>query len=322
MQVGVIKELWRFPVKSLGGEQVGALEYERRGAVGDRLWAIRDLETGTLTSAKKLPSLLLLSARFAEEPRPGEAPARVPPVVIGFPDGSEARSDDPAIDGKLSLHAKRKLRLVPLAPARDRKHYRKDPPTESELRELFGLGPDDPLPDLSMLPLGLLTELSFYATPRGTYFDCYPVHVLTTASLEALRALAPESDFDVRRFRPNLLVATEARDTLTENDWCGGLLHAGSFDARIESQTVRCSMPSRTQPDLPADPRIAKTIAHHAERCLGVYASVAKPGRVAVGDAVDVELPSRSLLRELGRAGQRSGKRVLLDAVAKLLPKA
>lgn len=320
MQVGTIKELWRYPVKSLGGERVTTLELERRGAVGDRLWAVRDEESGTLTGAKKLPALMLLSARFCEEPRAGDAPARVPPVSLRFANGSEARSDDPSVHDQLSEHVKRRVRLVPLAPARDKQHYRVRQATTSELRQIFDLGPDDPPPDLSMLPLRLLAELSQFATPRGTYFDCYPLHVLTTASLEAMHAVAPESDFDVRRFRPNLLVATDARDTLTENAWCGGELDAGSFRARIEAPTPRCSMPSRAQIELGADPRVMKTIAAHAERCLGVYANIVKPGRVRVGEGVDVELRPRSLVGALGREGKTRGKRLLLQAIAKLLP--
>jgi uncharacterized protein YcbX len=288
--------------------------------VGDRSWAIRDEESGALTGAKKLPSLMHLEARFVEEPRAGEAPERVRPVVVRFPDGSEAASGSSEVHDRLSDHVKRRVRLVPLAPVRDRAHYRARQASESELRQIFELAPGEPLPDLSMLPLALLAELALYATPRGTHFDCFPLHVLTTASVEALRALAPGSDFDVRRFRPNLLLETDARDTLTELAWCGGTLDAGSFRARIETPTPRCSMPSRSQPGLAADPRIMKTIAAHAERCLGVYASIAKPGRVQVGDRVDITLPSRSLVGSLGRAGRTASKRLLLRTIAKLLP--
>ena len=68
------------------------------------------------------------------------------------------------------------------------------------MRTIFGLGPDDPLPDLSMFPIRKLAEISRYATPIGSYVDAYPVHLLTTRSLESMSAVAPGSDFDVRRF--------------------------------------------------------------------------------------------------------------------------
>lgn len=321
MEVGRIEELWRYPVKSLAGERVPVLDLERRGALGDRLWAVRDEEAGALTSAKKLPALLMLGARFVREPLPGEAPDSVPHVTIRFPDGSELRSDDAQLDARLSAHVGRRVRLVPLAPAREAAHYRARPINARELRQIFGLGDDEPLPDFSMLPLGMLVELGRFATPRGSYFDCYPLHILTTDSLRSMQELSPQSDFDVRRFRPNLLIATDAGLQQPEGAWCGGSLRTGSARLGVEAPTVRCSMPSRNQPGMPADPTVMKTIARHAERCFGAYASIAKAGRVQVGDRVELELPSHARLHELARASRTRARRILLAAAARLLPK-
>ncbi|MEB2310859.1 MAG: MOSC N-terminal beta barrel domain-containing protein [Sorangiineae bacterium] len=320
-RVGTIKELWRFPVKSLGGERRRELELERRGAVGDRLWAVRDLERGELTSAKKLPRLMLIEARYLEEPRAGEAPRRVPPVELRFPDGRHVRSGDADLDRHLSDFVGRRVALTSLAPARDGAHYHANQANQRSLRELFGVAPSESLPDLSTLPLALLAELSFSATPRGTYFDAFPLHVLTTASLAAMRALAPACEFDVRRFRPNLLIETPGRAEPVELGWCGGSLEAGTLRASVVTPTVRCAMPTRPQPGLAAEPRIIKTIAAHAERCLGVYARVARPGRVALGDSVEVVPPSDALAARLARAAWRRGKRRLVQGLTALLPR-
>jgi hypothetical protein len=85
MRIGSVHEIWRFPVKSMGGEQVPSTTIGARGVHGDRLWAIRDLDKNVLTSAKRIPKLLLLSARYLEEPAADVGPGSIPPVEIAFP---------------------------------------------------------------------------------------------------------------------------------------------------------------------------------------------------------------------------------------------
>jgi hypothetical protein len=86
----VLEQVWRFPVKSLGGEEVHSSRAAARGLLGDRLWAVRDAD-GKLGSGKdsrrfrRLVGLLGLTSRYPAEPRPAEI---VPPVLRG-PDGSE-----------------------------------------------------------------------------------------------------------------------------------------------------------------------------------------------------------------------------------------
>lgn len=179
------------------------------------------------------------------------------------------------------------MSLSALPPAGDRDHFRAPgPATPKDLRETFGLSADEPLPDLSSLPLSKLLELNKYATAVGTYFDAYPIHVLTTASLTALRSASPGIDFDVRRFRPNVLVATDETERLVENDWPGGTLQTGDLLLRLQARTIRCVMPSRAQPGLKAEPGVSKAVAAHADRHLGAYADVASPAVVKVGHFV------------------------------------
>src|SRR5690606_26670808 len=130
--------------------------------------------------------------------------------IIGFPDGTEVSSSDPAVHGTLSSYLDRDVELRPLPPLEDRDQYRGPMLTKADMRVVLGLDADEPIPDLSMFPLRKLAEISRYATPVGTYADIYPLHVITDASLRTFVNLAPDSDFDVRRFRPSVLVETDS----------------------------------------------------------------------------------------------------------------
>src|SRR5881409_2222896 len=191
--VGRVSELWRYPVKSMGGERRERYQLGPRGIVGDRGWAVRDEAAGEIRGAKKLPALLLLGARYLEEP----AADHVPPAEFTFPDGVKVRTDAPEAGARLTALLGRRVTLWPLRPPEDRAHYRRGlpdkPDFDAELRDIFGRLPDEPLPDLSVFP----QELFEYTSLPGTYFDALPVHLLTTASLRALARGNGSSSFDV-----------------------------------------------------------------------------------------------------------------------------
>ena len=131
-------------------------------------------------------------------------------------------------------------------------------------------------------------ELFEYTSPLGTYFDALPIHLLTTASLRALGRENPAAAFDPRRFRPNFLIEPASEtDALVEVAWCGEALRLGGATVKVEMGTPRCSMTTQPQGDLPKDPTVLRTIVRHADQNVGVYASVLRPGRVGVGDAVE-----------------------------------
>jgi uncharacterized protein YcbX len=288
-----IAELWRYPVKSMGGTPVDAVTVDDRGVHADRLWAVRDLDLGAVTTGRRLPMLLGCTARFAEEPRADAGPGRVTEVVVTFPDGEELRSDDPAIHARLSALTKKHVQLVPLPPREDRAAYRGVFANQADLRRQFDIPEGDPLPDLSMFPVRRLAELARYATPVGTFADAYPLHVLTRASLDLMAREAPQATFDVRRFRPSIVVDTGEAPGLVEFGWCGGTLTSADGVAFApEIPTIRCSMPTRTQPGLAAEPDVIRTVSKHADRCLGVYADVVSGGRLAVGDELRYEPPA------------------------------
>lgn len=283
--VGRVSEVWRYPVKSMGGERLERAQVGRRGVVGDRGWALRDEKAGEIRGAKKLPETLRCSARYLSEPAAGG----VPPAEITLPDGTRLRSDDPAAAARLSDLLGRPVTLWPLQPEEAKDHYRRarpdNPDMLTELREIFGRTADEPLPDLSVFP----PEIMEFTSPLGTYFDAFPLHLLTTASLAAMAERTPGARFDVRRFRPNFLVEPNpGLSGLVENDWCGQTLRLGQARIKIEIPCVRCLMPTLPQGDLPKDPAVLRTIVRDAGQNLGVYATVVTAGAVTVGDRVEI----------------------------------
>lgn len=286
MVVGRVKDIWRYPVKSMGGERLERCTLGRRGIPGDRGWAVRDEKAAEIRGAKKLPQLLLCAARYLEEPDE----RRVPPAEITFPDGARARSDRPEAAERLGTLLGRSVTLWPLRPSEDAAHYRRGlpdkPDLEAELRDIFGRLPDEPLPDLSVFP----QELFEFTSIPGTYFDALPVHVLTTATLRALAHANGSSRFDVRRFRPNFLIEPEAdaTDGFVENGWAGRPLRIGAATVEVQMPTARCVMTTLPQGDLPKDPAVLRTIVRDAQQNVGMYASVTAAGRIAVGDRVEI----------------------------------
>jgi uncharacterized protein len=282
--IGRVSEVWRYPVKSMGGEQLGQCLLGARGVVGDRGWALRDEQAGEIRGAKKLPDLLRCAARYLSEP----SEDTVPPAEITLPDGSRLRSDDTTAARRLSDVLGRRVTLWPVQPASATEHYRRAAPDNpdmlAELRAIFGRTPDEPLPDLSVFP----AEIMEYTSPLGTYFDAFPLHLLTTASLAALGARNSSAHFDVRRFRPNVLLDTGAAVGLVETEWAGKVLRIGAARLKIQVACTRCVMTTLPQGDLEKDPSVLRTIVRDAAQNLGVYATIDSPGRVAVGDAVEL----------------------------------
>lgn len=281
-----IAELWRYPVKSMGGERLDTATIDARGVHADRLWAVRDLELKAVTTARRLPMLLGCTARFVADPPPDAGPGVVAEVIVTFPDGAERSSSDPEVHELLSALTGRRVELTPLPPVGDRAAYRGPLATKNDVRRQFDIPDDEPLPDLTMFPVRKLAELARYATPVGTFADVYPLHVLTRASLAAMAEQAPGATFDPRRFRPSILLETDDAPGLVENGWLGGTLTSGTVVVRPEIPTIRCSMPARTQPGLEAEPDVVRTVRRQADGCLGVYAEVVEGGVLSVGDPV------------------------------------
>lgn len=287
--VGHVREIWRYPVKSMAGEQLQEAALGPGGIAGDRGWAVRDEQAGEIRGAKQLPKLLLCRARYLNEPTDGS----IPDVAITLPDGTEVATADGEASRCLSDFLERPVTLWPLQPAEAADHYRRAEALadETSLREFLSRETGEPLPDLAAMPADLLEEVVEYASPRGTYFDLSPLHLLTTASVEQLSALNADAVVDVRRFRPNLYVESTNGPGFVEIDWCGRRLRIGDLALDCEMPCVRCGMTAAAQPELPKDHSILRTIVREADQNMGVYGTPAGEGRVRVGDAVELAAP-------------------------------
>lgn len=285
--IGSVDAIWRYPAKSMMGEQLDEVALHERGVLGDRGWAARDEVRGGIRGAKKIGSLMTLSARYAHAPTPAE---EVPPLVVTLPDGTEVRSGDDGFDAAVSKALDHEVTLWPLQPAEDTGHYARGAPDTddvmAELRGIFGRTEDEPLPDLSGMP----EEIFFYESPLGTYYDVFPIHLITTASLRSLQRLLPDANVDVRRFRPNLVLAVDddPDEPFPEQGWLGKRLAIGDVELQITIACPRCVMPTRGFADVPADRSILRTIVREADQNLGVYATVAVPGVVRAGDVARI----------------------------------
>lgn len=286
---GSISALWRFPVKSMLGEQVDAVDVTESGIAGDRAYGIIDTQTGKVASAKhpKLwPGLLACRASFTRPPVPGE---EAPAARIELGDGTTVTSDDPDVDAVLSRFFARDVTLA-----------RSSPPdyTIDELK------PDADVVEEQKLGAALFSERGLPSlVPEGSFMDLFPLSVMTTSTIAHLEELQPGSRFDVRRFRMNVVVDTPATG-FVENDWIGEVVTIGdAAQLAIVLPDPRCVMTNLAQDDLPRDPLILKTLGKHNRLdvagsglypCAGVYAVTAAPGTIRTGDAVTRPQPAQS----------------------------
>jgi uncharacterized protein len=271
-----ISALWRYPVKSMVGELLTRTDVLVHGMVGDRVWAVRDEVRGGIRGAKKIAELMLLHARTVTNEV----------VEVTLTDGSTVRSNDPDVHTRISAALGHEVTLWPLQPAGDLDHYRRGSPDSAdvmvEVRQIFGREDDEPLPDFSVFP----PEIMEFESPPGTYYDVFPLLVVTTASMESLSAMLPDSVVDVRRFRPNIVVAG-AEPGFPELSWTGRRARLGGAVLRFETPCPRCVMVTRPTGDLPGDRQVLRTIVRDLDQCFGTYAVVEKPGSVSVGDEIE-----------------------------------
>jgi MOSC domain-containing protein len=281
--VGTINAIWRYPVKSMMGEEVDSSAVTEQGVLGDRAYALVDAETGKIASAKnpkRWPNLFQCHATLTEPP---ENARSLPPVRITLPDGATVTSDDPGVDEALSALVGRRVTLESTAPA--------EPVLEEYWPDMDGVSPEGHRDTVTDERIGM-------AAPAGTFFDLAPMGLLTTATLDRLGELYPQGRFDVRRFRMNLIVDVD-EDGFVENGWIGRTLEVGDgVSLPVTIADPRCVMITLPQGDLPKDPGILRTAAQHNRveipgagpyPCVGVYATVAAGGNVSRGDPVAVD---------------------------------
>ena len=309
--VGLVVSMWRYPVKSMLGEELNATEVREQGLTGDRAYALVDAETGVIISAK-LPRKwgALFDCRATLD--------ALTQVKITLPDGAIVLGNAADVNEILSQAFGRKVKLS-IAP----------PQTPSI--EMY-------TPDIKDTP-DANTETNAAIRPN-TFFDAATVHLLTTATLNQFQSLKPTSRFETRRFRPNFViqpangatgfveneallnpsmnrwVATflerplnppQVRDfesprvpqnrglggkfissfSNAENDWVGKTLEIGKeVYLSVTEPCPRCVMTTMPQSELPNDVDILRTIVRHNQGHVGIYASVVQGGTIRRGDRV------------------------------------
>jgi len=274
-----ISQLWTYPVKSMVGVSVESVNLSPLGIVGDRHWAIRDNERGGIRGAKKIGGLMQFSARPI-----GDGSEH---VVITFPDGTEVLSTAPNVSQLLSASLQHSVTLESLPTDGSLEHFRRGPADSAdmmeELRGMFGREAEEPLPDFSAFP----PEVAEFESPPGTHHDCWPLLVMTTSALQALNDAVPESQIDVLRFRPSIVIHTENETGHVEFSWKGTTASLGSAVIEFLDPCPRCIMITRKINDeLPEDRAILRHVVRDLNQAVGVYARIVTPGHVALGDTV------------------------------------
>ncbi len=278
--LGTVAQLWRYPVKSMGGERLESARVGHRGIPGDRGWAVFDETRGGVTNAKRSAALRACRARYVREPVSGDAP---PAVEIVLPNGTPLLGDSIDAARALSELLGRAVSLRALGPEGSAAAPRLSTADEPQdvVRAMNGVLPGEPLADLSEFTPERLRRLR-----EGNFFDAYPLHLLTDASLRTLARLAPDVSWDERRFRPNLFVATTDVEPYPERAWIARRLLAGEATLEFVTECPRCVMVTQAVDDVPQDHRVMRMLVQHTRHRVGVYGGVAAEGTVRVGDPI------------------------------------
>ena len=233
------------------GEPLGATTVEADGLGGDRRWGVRDEETGRVLTGRRAPRLLDAAARLEENDDE-------PTIVLG--DGTRLEGVGAATDAGLSDWLARPVRLVAATELGDRAEY-------------FADATDDASAAIE------------WTMPPGRFVDAMPLLLLTTASLMTATALHPDGEWDVRRFRPNVLLDAPGEGWV-EDAWCGQVVRIGHVEVVPQQPCIRCTMVTRQQAGLVRDLDIYRTLARHHDGTLGVWTAVRTAGTIARGDTV------------------------------------
>lgn len=249
MRIGTVVEMWRYPVKSMGGERLtGAVEVTAAGIEGDRAMAVVDDVSGKVLSAKTVPLLLQVQASWDG-------------TGVRIADESGAvdlvSSDDDA-DARLSAWLGHPVSLRAPVPGH---------------RSVFDmeLDPDDP------------TELALLQTPAGSFFDSRStLHLLSTASLGShdVRRFRPNIVVEAEGDDPNPEDAWLGRELRVAGDV--------GVQVSVRKATARCVLITKAQPGLDQDSSVLRDLLRTRDGHLGVYLDPLSDGRISPGDAVDL----------------------------------
>lgn len=229
--VGRVVALSRYPVKSMGPEELDAVDVSWQGLAGDRRWAFvragQERSGFPWLTMRERADLAHHRPRFADPERPNASP-----TLVRTPSGIDFDVVDPA------------------------------------LAEQLGPG------------------VRVIKNDRGVY-DTFPLSLLTTQTVAGLGRLA-RANLTAARFRPNFLVDAVESD-FPEDAWVGRVVRIGGLRMRVDQRDRRCVVVTIDPVTLDRNPDVLRAIARERDSRLGVYGTTVQPGRVVVGDAVELE---------------------------------
>ena len=267
-----IKQILRFPVKSMGGESLSTAFVDENGVEGDRIFALKELETGFIVSAKnpkKWKAIIELEA-FLENEK-----LKIRQIQTG-----QVFENENDITNLIQKLTARKVSLVSNSNQQETRE------ADRSLIEQIGN-------DIRQEPLASASKI-------GHFFDFAPIHLMTTSSLNEIKKHYPKGKFDLKRFRPNLLIDTGNKTGFVENDWLGKTLQIGAdVQIKIIEPCPRCVVTTLPQGELEKDHEILKTIVQHNQveshtyypgtllkGVLGVYGIIEKSGQIHLENEV------------------------------------
>ncbi len=246
-----IAEIWRYPVKSMLGEQIDQANVSPAGIQGDRRWAVVDAESGVSLSAKRYAELLRCRAWTSD----GE-------VMIGLPNNCEYPAGSTEVADGLSDLLGRQVVTRSADTTETIQHEFPTAVTEGE------------------------GEPFLYEPETEAFFDCAPLQLLTSSTLVELQRLLPGSIVHRARFRPNFLVETNERGFI-ENNWVSKNVTLGSLRCEVYDDTRRCIMVALGQEDLPRDTDVIRMILKSNDGRAGVALKTLDSGLVQCGDKIE-----------------------------------
>ncbi len=280
--IGIVRSLWRYPVKSMKGEALSFTQVNAKGFLGDRMYAILDGADGRVATAKnpkKWPNLFAFQASLMEPKGNKETEFR---VRIILPDGTIVTSEQKDLTQVLSKALNRDVTFAVVDGDRVTG-------VQSAMPASWTAHSEEYWPDIE--GRDKQNTITDFALPAGTFFDSAMVHLLSTATLNRLGEEYPQGRFEPPRFRPNLVVESVGKDnSFAEDAWIGRTLAIGDeVRLQISGPCGRCVMTTLAQGDLPKDTRILRTAVQHHQGHVGVYAAVERGGTICVGDGVRLD---------------------------------
>jgi uncharacterized protein YcbX len=235
-EIGQVEAIFRYPVKSMGGERLEVAELGWHGLEGDRRLAFRRMEDRSgfpWLTATKLPDLLLFAPQRREHGAPGDLPTH-----IRTPDGEEM----PVFGEDLA----------------------------AEVGRRYGA-------PVQMMQL------------KHGIFDEASISVIALETVSEIGRLAGRS-LDVRRFRPNVVVRLLRPGAFQEDEWLDGVLSFGEGDdapaVTVTMRDIRCPMVNFDPDSASPAPEVMKTVVRAHKNTAGIYGTVTRIGRLAVGQTL------------------------------------